>query len=39
MGLYISKQLVELHDGRLEAEFPDDGGTRFVVTLPAARPQ
>jgi signal transduction histidine kinase len=34
LGLYISRQIVELHDGTIEAEFPDDGGTRFVVTLP-----
>ena len=34
LGLYISRQIVEMHDGRIEAEFPDDGGTRFVVTLP-----
>jgi hypothetical protein len=23
-----------MHDGHIEAEFPEDGGTRFVVTLP-----
>jgi PAS domain S-box-containing protein len=34
LGLYISRQIVELHDGTIEAEFPEDGGTRFVVTLP-----
>jgi signal transduction histidine kinase len=34
LGLYISRQIVELHDGRIAAEFPPDGGTRFVVTLP-----
>jgi PAS domain S-box-containing protein len=34
LGLYISRQIVELHGGCIEAEFPDDGGTRFVVTLP-----
>jgi signal transduction histidine kinase len=34
LGLYISRQIVELHGGRLEAEFPDGGGTRMVVTLP-----
>jgi PAS domain S-box-containing protein len=36
LGLYISRQIVELHDGTIEAEFPEDGGTRFVVTLPCA---
>ncbi|MDQ3809358.1 MAG: GAF domain-containing sensor histidine kinase, partial [Chloroflexota bacterium] len=35
LGLYISRQIVELHGGSITAEFPDDGGTRFVVTLPA----
>lgn len=34
LGLYISRQIVELHGGRISAEFPDDGGTRFVVALP-----
>jgi signal transduction histidine kinase len=34
LGLYISRQIVELHHGRLTAEFPDDGGTRVIVTLP-----
>ena len=35
LGLYISRQIVELHGGRIRAEFPSDGGTRFVVWLPA----
>jgi signal transduction histidine kinase len=35
LGLYISRQIVELHGGTIRAEFPDEGGTRFVVTLPA----
>jgi signal transduction histidine kinase len=34
LGLFISRQIVELHGGTLEAEFPPDGGTRFVVNLP-----
>jgi two-component system sensor histidine kinase VicK len=34
LGLYISKQIVELHGGTLRAEFPDEGGTRFVILLP-----
>jgi hypothetical protein len=25
---------VELHGGAIRAEFPDDGGSRFVVELP-----
>jgi PAS domain S-box-containing protein len=36
LGLYISRQIVELHGGSIDAEFPDDGGTRFVVRLPLA---
>jgi signal transduction histidine kinase len=34
LGLYISRQIAELHGGSLQAEFPAEGGTRFVVTLP-----
>jgi PAS domain S-box-containing protein len=34
LGLYISRQIVELHGGQIKAEFPKDGGTEFVVTLP-----
>jgi signal transduction histidine kinase len=37
LGLYISRQIVELHGGRLTAEFPRAGGTRMVVALPLAR--
>jgi signal transduction histidine kinase len=39
LGLYISRQIVELHGGELWAEFPPDGGTCFFVRLPiGARP-
>jgi signal transduction histidine kinase len=34
LGLYISRQIVELHGGTIDAEFPDDGGTRLIVVLP-----
>jgi PAS domain S-box-containing protein len=34
LGLYISRQIVEMHGGTIEVEFPADGGTRFVVELP-----
>jgi signal transduction histidine kinase len=34
LGLYISRQIVELHGGRIAAEWPPEGGTHFVVTLP-----
>jgi len=36
LGLYISRQIVELHGGTIEAEFPEDRGTRFIVNLPAS---
>jgi signal transduction histidine kinase len=35
LGLHLSKRIVELHGGDIRAEFPSDGGTRMVVTLPA----
>ena len=38
LGLYLSRTIVELHGGRLTAEFPDDGGSRFVVHLPISLP-
>lgn len=34
LGLYISRQIVALHDGDMSVEFPPDGGTRFEVILP-----
>jgi signal transduction histidine kinase len=34
LGLYISRQIVQLHGGELLAEFPPDGGSRFIVRLP-----
>ncbi len=34
LGLYLSSLIVKLHGGTLRAEFPDDGGSRFVVELP-----
>jgi len=36
LGLYISRQIVTLHGGTIDIETPDEGGTRFVVRLPAA---
>jgi signal transduction histidine kinase len=38
LGLYISRQITELHGGTLDAEFPQEGGTRFVMTLPLKPP-
>jgi signal transduction histidine kinase len=34
LGLYVSRQIIELHGGRIEAQFPEDGGTRMVVWVP-----
>lgn len=34
LGLYISRQIVELHEGHIRAEFPIEGGSRFIVELP-----
>jgi PAS domain S-box-containing protein len=33
LGLHISRQIVEHHDGTVRLEFPPEGGTRAVVTL------
>jgi excisionase family DNA binding protein len=38
LGLYVSRQIVELHGGQIATEFPEDGGTRFVVRLPLSAP-
>jgi signal transduction histidine kinase len=34
LGLFISRQIIELHGGSIHAEFPTDGGTRFIINLP-----
>ncbi|HEY1292213.1 MAG TPA: ATP-binding protein [Chloroflexota bacterium] len=34
LGLYISREIAELHGGSIRAEFPDDGGARFAIRLP-----
>lgn len=34
LGLYVSRHIVELHGGQILAEFPDEGGSRFIVSLP-----
>jgi signal transduction histidine kinase len=34
LGLYICRQIVEQHGGLIGAEFPSEGGTRFVFSLP-----
>jgi protein-histidine pros-kinase len=38
LGLYISRQFVELHGGQIAATAPPDGGTRMIVTLPTHAP-
>jgi signal transduction histidine kinase len=38
LGLYICKQIVTAHGGSIRAEFPANGGTRMVVTLPVLPP-
>jgi signal transduction histidine kinase len=38
LGLYVSREIAHLHGGTLRAEFPDDGGARFVVSLPLDDP-
>ncbi len=34
LGLHISREIIELHGGSIEADFPADGGTRMIVRLP-----
>ncbi len=34
LGLYISRQIVDLHNGQIFVETPVSGGNRFVVLLP-----
>jgi two-component system, OmpR family, phosphate regulon sensor histidine kinase PhoR len=37
IGLFVSRQIVTMHGGSISAEFPADGGTRFIVRLPSTR--
>lgn len=34
LGLYVCREIIERHGGTISAEFPEVGGTRFVVRLP-----
>lgn len=34
LGLNITRQIVEMHDGEIDAEFPGSGGSIFIVYLP-----
>ena len=36
LGLYISRQILELHAGKIFVEEPNGGGSQFVVELPAS---
>jgi signal transduction histidine kinase len=38
LGLFICRHIVERHGGRIWATHPEDGGTRFLVALPADGP-
>jgi two-component system sensor histidine kinase VicK len=38
LGLYVCREIVERHGGEICAEFPEDGGCRFVVRLPLLSP-
>jgi signal transduction histidine kinase len=38
LGLYITQQIVALHNGEITADFPQDGGTQFTVRLPIHAP-
>ena len=38
LGLYVSREIIDLHGGQIRAEFPEDGGTRVIVRLPHAGP-
>jgi PAS domain S-box-containing protein len=35
LGLYVTREIVERHGGRIWAETPPDGGDRFVIQIPA----
>ncbi len=34
LGLAIVKQIVELHEGKISLDSPDEKGTRFIIDLP-----
>jgi signal transduction histidine kinase len=36
LGLFVSRQIAQLHGGDIRPEFSLEGGTRFVVRLPIA---
>jgi len=36
LGLFVCRQIAELHGGGVCADFPESGGMRVMITLPAA---
>src|SRR5260221_6245987 len=36
LGLFISREIILLRGGDIKAEFPPEGGTRVVISLPGA---
>lgn len=36
LGLYITREIVEMHGGSITIEQPEQPGTRFIVTLPGS---
>ncbi|MDP2663539.1 MAG: PAS domain S-box protein [Dehalococcoidia bacterium] len=36
LGLYISREIVKLHGGQIDLDFPDEERTRFRVVLPVS---
>jgi signal transduction histidine kinase len=39
LGLYISREIIELHGGSLNLDSTVESGTRFVISLPVAQTQ
>ena len=39
VGLYVSRQIVQLHGGQIAVTFPPEGGTCFTITIPVGLDQ
>ncbi|MFQ5530389.1 MAG: ATP-binding protein [Gemmatimonadota bacterium] len=39
LGLALCRSIVERYHGRIQAEHPDGGGCRFVVSFPGSGPE